>query len=198
MAHEELWQQLTALDNQTVAQRAKCQYLPAPPRYILTLLDTEYTVNLADKQIYPTPGSSEPNPAGYSEQLCLLAYLINAKDLPLADKLVKAESFPDGQFFFRGHHALPVEKLAKRFGQEPKLLYQAANKFNAEQCEFGDASIKLNALPQVPLTIVIWGGDEEFPSRASILFDQTASEQMPLDALGVAANLAVKAIIKTQ
>ena len=44
-------------------------------------------------------------------------------------------------------------------------------------------------------TIVIWRADEEFPARASILFDQTAADQLPLDALWMAANLAVKVMI---
>ena len=51
-------------------------------------------------------------------------------------------------------------------------------------------------LPQLPLTIVIWGRDEEFEARASILFDQTAASQLPLDALLAAVNLTVGALIK--
>jgi hypothetical protein len=43
---------------------------------------------------------------------------------------------------------------------------------------------------------VIWQGDEEFGSRASILFDETAAAQLPLDALLAAVNLAIKALVK--
>jgi len=43
---------------------------------------------------------------------------------------------------------------------------------------------------------VIWRGCEEFAARASILFDQTAESQMPLDALLASVNLAVDALIK--
>ena len=46
------------------------------------------------------------------------------------------------------------------------------------------------------MTFVIWAGDEEFAARASILFDRTAGEQLPLDALWTAVNLAVKTLIK--
>ncbi|UCC23715.1 MAG: DUF3786 domain-containing protein, partial [Planctomycetota bacterium] len=39
-------------------------------------------------------------------------------------------------------------------------------------------------------------GDDEFPARASILFDQTAASQLLLDALWAAANLAIKKVIE--
>jgi len=205
MAHEGLWEQLLKLERQETAKRAKCQYLDNPERYIVILLNTEYVVNLSDRKISSVqpldsardkPGTS-PAPAEFLEQLCLLAYLVNAQDLPLADKIVKAETFPGGQFFFRGLHSLPTAKLESTFGDCPELLLKIAERFDAKRCEFGDASIQLYVLPRLPLTIVIWQKDEEFNARASILFDQTAASQLPLDALLVAVNLTVDALVKT-
>jgi hypothetical protein len=196
MAHEGLWQQLDGLDRQTTAQRAKCQYLADPPRYVITLLNTEYVVDLSDKQIFSNQSSPPPTPAGFLEQLCILAYLINAQDLPPTNKFVGPEHLPSGQFFFRGLHSLPTEKLEEVFGKSPQSLYEVSERFDAKRCEFGDASIELYVLPRIPLKIVIWGSDEEFDARASILFDQTAGAHMPLDALGALANLAVEALVK--
>ncbi len=195
MAHEGLWQQLTGLDRQKTAKRANCQYLSGPERYIITLLNTEYVVNLCDKQIFSLSAGSPPVPAGFLEQLCLLAYLINAQDSPLAGKLVRPEALPSGQFFFRGLHGLPTEELENAFGQYPERLYQIKERFDATQCQFGDASIQLHVLPRIPLTIVIWRGDSKFCARASILFDQTASAQLPLDALLAAVTLTVEALV---
>ncbi|MHC4734749.1 MAG: DUF3786 domain-containing protein [Planctomycetota bacterium] len=140
--------------------------------------------------------SSPPTPAGFLEQLCLLAYLINAKEIPLANKFVGVENLPSGQFFFRGLHSLPTEKLEEVFGKSPESLYEVSERFDAKRCEFGDASIELYLLPRVPLKIVVWRSDEEFDARASILFDQTAGTHMPLDALGALANLTVEALVK--
>lgn len=197
MAHERLWEQLEKLNRIKTAQRAKCQYLSNPERYIITMLSNEYIINLSDRNIFPLETGSREEPAGFLEQLCILAYLINAQDIPLADKLVGIETLPGGQFFFRGLHSLPTEKLEQTFGNRPEALYQVSAQFNAKQCEFGDASILLNALPRVPLTIVIWRKCEEFDSRASILFDQTAASQLPLDALLAAVNITVEALITT-
>jgi hypothetical protein len=193
MANEGLWQQLLELDGQETAQRAKCRYLLNPERYVIPLLNSEYIVNLPEKKVLSAESSSE---AGFPEELCILTYLINSQDLPVADKLTTAQGLPEGQFFFRGPHKLATEKLEEVFGQHPERLYDVMDEFGAKRCEFGDTSVELYVLPRIPLTIVIWRGDEEFGARASILFDETAAAQLPLDALWAAANLAIKALVK--
>ena len=196
MSNEGLWEQLENLDGAETAQRAKCEYLSDKQHYIINLLNVEYIVNLIDKKIYSNKEGSPPKPAVFLEELCILAYLINSKEIPLANKLVKGETLPGGQFFFRGVHKLPTEKLEKAFGTNPQALLQASEQFNAQKCEYGDVSVSLFILPRLPLTIVIWRGDEEFAARASILFDQTAAYQMPLDALMAAVNLTVDGLMK--
>ena len=196
MAHEGLWEQLEKLDGTKTAKRAKCQYRSCPERYIVTLLNAEYVVNLSDREIFFIRQGSPQEPAEFLEQLCILAYLINAQDLPLANKLVRAQALPGGQFFFRGLHSLPTEKLEKAFGDRPEVVHQISVQFDAKRRDFGDASIELYVLPRVPLTIVIWRRCDEFDARASILFDQTAAAQLPLDALLAAVNLTVGALIK--
>jgi Domain of unknown function (DUF3786) len=196
MAHEGLWEQLEKLDAAETARRAKCQYLTNPQRYVIRLLNTDFVVTLSGKSIQSACPDAPRRPADFLEQLCLLAYLINARDVPLANKLCKAETLPGGQFFFRGLHSLPTDKLQIAFGDRPESLYDVSRSLGAEPCEYGDASVRLNVLPRVPLTIIIWGRSEEFDARASVLFDKSAADQMPLDALMVAVNLAVQALTK--
>ena len=197
MAHEGLWEQLDGLDVAETARRAGCQYLNDPQRYVLTLLSTEYVVNVSDKEICSVGADSTDQQAGFLEQLCLLTYLISAKDLPLADKLVGENALPGGQFFFRGVHGLPTRQLEEAFGDRPQDLLGASVRLGAERCNFGDGSIRLDMLPRVPLTIVVWGRCEEFEARASILFDKSTGEQLPLDALLAGVNLAVKALTES-
>ena len=196
MAHKGLWEQLVELDEQETARRAQCQFIMDPARYVITMLNADYVVSLSDRQIFSVQQESEPTSAEFLEQLCILAYLINAKDMPPANKLVRAETLRGGQFFFRGLHGLPTEKLEGAFGQCPERLFDVAERFGGERCDFGDASIQLYVLPRIPLTMVIWRGDEEFAARASVLFDQSAADQLPLDALLAAVSLAVDALTR--
>ena len=193
MAHEGLWQQLGNLDPELTAKRAKCRYIADRAQYVLRFLNQEYVVDGGAREIFSHDDRQQET--GFLEQLCLLAYLTGAKDLPLADKLVQPETLPGGQFFFRGHHSLPTKKLETVFGRCPERLCETAERFGARRCKFGDASIKMYLLPRIPITIVIWAANEEFEARASILFDQTAADHLLLDALLTAANLAVDAVV---
>jgi hypothetical protein len=189
--HKELWQQLTELKGVKVAASAQCQYSKNPGEYNILFLNEEYTVDVADKKILSSTGQE----AEFIEQLCILSYLINAVDVPEAGKLVKGDSLAGGEFFFKGVHALETARLEECFGECPDLLFDIAESFDAIRCDFGDASIKLYAFSRIPLTIVIWQSDDEFPARASILFDKTANKQLPLDALLAVANYTIKSLV---
>jgi len=117
--------------------------------------------------------------------------------LPSADQLVSVEKLDPGGFFFRGSHRLGVEKLADAFGRDPRLLRKAGGILNAVPRTFGDASIELSVLPRIPVTLIIWGADEEFPARTSILFDRNATAQLPLDVLFAAAALTINTLLST-
>ena len=175
MANDALWQQLLELDGPQTARRANCQYIDNPKSYLITLLNSEYTVNLSGKQVLSTQDRS---PAGFIEELCILAYLINSQDLPAAGKLTPPQALPGGEFFFRGPHKLNTDKLEKAFGQNPERLYDVTDRFTAKRYKFGDAAIELYVLPRIPLTIVIWRGDDEFPAEGSIMFDRTIPDYL--------------------
>ncbi len=130
--------------------------------------------------------------AEFVEQLCILSYLIHAKNGPLAGKLVKGEQLEAGQFFFRGHHSLPVQELVDAFGKDPKKLIRVQEELGGRLRDYGDAAIELMVLPDTPVTFIVWGADDEFPASGSILFDETVASQLPLDALLAAVNLAMK------
>ena len=107
---------------------------------------------------------------------------------------MKAEQLEAGQFFFRGQHELPTQTLAQVFGTDPKRLLTVTRSLGGRPCSYGDASVEIDVFCRVSVTFIVWARDEEFPARASILFDANVQRQLPLDALGAAVNLAVKAM----
>lgn len=187
IVHEQLWEQLEPLDRKQTAARADCEYIEQGDCYQITFLNRLYTVDMANRSISQKDDSG-PVEAQFIEQLCILAYLIGATNIPLANELVKGESFPGGLFFFRGGHALPTQKVADVFGDKPELLFGASEHLAAEKASYGDASVTVPVLPRLPVTVVVWGGDDEFEASGSILFDKTGSEHIALDAMLSAVN----------
>lgn len=179
------------LDPAEVCTRASCAYAADSGYTEVAMLNQLYWVDPEQRDIQRCPEGGDPVPADFIEQLCILSYLLHAQNRPLAGKLVKAAQLEAGQFFFRGPHDLPLQPLEQAFGADPQRLVQSAQSLNARPCSFGDASVEIFLFARVPVTFIVWAGDEEFPARASILFDATASVQLPLDALGAAVNLVV-------
>lgn len=194
--HEQFWDRLAGLPREETARRAQCRYLADCDSFALSLLNTEYVVDPVRRTICVAATSRADDTVGYPQQLCLLAYLVHARELPPAEQLVSVEKLDPGGFFFRGSHRLPVEKLTEVFGPDPHLLHRVGRELSAAPRAFGDASVELLVLPRIPLTLIIWAADDEFPARASILFDQNAAVQLPLDVLFAAAGLAVNVMLR--
>lgn len=193
--HEQYWDELDKRDRRETARRAKCEYTPESDSFTILLLNQQYEADLAHRTVRVLTEGIAGSDAGFIEQLCILAYLVHAKDLPQAGNLVTANKLDPGGFFFRGSHRLPVEKLKETCGSDPQRLRRIGHRLAATAKAFGDASVEILVLPRIPLTLIIWGADEEFPARASILFDQSASIQLPLDVLYAAAKLAIHSVV---
>jgi len=192
--HEKLYKQLIKADPQRIAQNAQCQFDAGGSRYKLKFLNTDYIIDAGMQTIIPAEEGTQGGNTGFLHQLCILAYLIKAGDIPLSGKLVTADKLDGGQFFFRPPHELPKKQLEDAFGTCPDMLYTAARPLNPQKCEFGDASIRFLAFPNVPVHFIVWAADDQFPARASILYDRTADRQLPLDAIWAATNIAAKSI----
>jgi len=194
--HEQFWERLAGLSREETVKRTRCRYLAEGDSFVVSLLRTDYLVDPIRRTIRAAQ-ASEDRPAGYLQQLCVLAYLVDAKDLPPANQLVSVEKLDRGGFFFRGSHRLPLEKVATVFGPNPHLLHKVGQALNAVPRAFGDASIELCVLPRIPITLVVWAADEEFPARASILFDQSATVHLPLDVLFAVGALTIEGVLST-
>lgn len=195
--HEGLWARLDDMQPDAVAQRAICQYDSDSGCYYLEFINCQYTVDPGERAIYSVNDDEENVPVGFLDQLAMLAYLINVSEKPIANKHASADKLPGGQFFFRGPHVLPTAKLEQTFGLGPELLVEEGLKLGGKELDHGDGAIELFVLPKVPVYFIVWAGDDEFGVKASILFDATAADQMPLDALLAAVDVAVKALTKT-
>jgi hypothetical protein len=51
-------------------------------------------------------------------------------------------------------------------------------------------------LPRVHLALVYWCGDEEFPSQARVLFEDTSAHYMPTDGLAILGSQLVGRVLK--
>ena len=120
---------------------------------------------------------------GYFSRLSILFYLTSAKNIPLSGRLVQPVNLKGGQVFFRGTHVLPLDKLALKYGSDAKSFIKRGTDLGGSQMDYGDASLQLFPFPRIPVVIILWLEDEEFPARTDLLFDSTCELHMALDIL---------------
>jgi hypothetical protein len=177
------WETLAGLSPEEVCDSAGVSYDWEAKTYRVRAFGTDFLVSLKDRTISSTTADGEHLFLGRLKdffRLSVLWYLTSAKHIPFTEKLAKPVDIKGGQRFSAGTHVLPTEKIAERFGTDKKGFIQQGRAFGGEVVSYGDAAVRLYALPRVPVTVILWLEDEEFPPRVDILFDSTCNFQLSL------------------
>lgn len=190
---EKAWEILNSLEPYTVCRNGTVSFDQAGGHYRARSFCTEFAIAPQGKTIKSLDGTGEDliQRYGYFFIHSCLWYLVHAKDIPFSGRLMKPENIQGGELFFRGTHTLPLENLAKKYGEDASSFFQKGRELCAETAGHGDASVRLFPLPRIPVTLILWLKDEEFPARADLLFDSTAEIHLPLDMLWSLAMLSI-------
>ncbi len=114
------------------------------------------------------------------EKVLLLHYLYGAwasRGPRIIGEWISFQEVPDGRFYLDAFHRRAKDPLVRVFGEKPELLERLAKEsFQAVPADQGDISVVVQALPLVPVELIIWAGDDEFPPSGNILFDRSIIE----------------------
>ena len=194
---QEAWEILSALDSKDAEARAGAVFDPDNSTYKLACLGQEIIVSLTDRDIAGTsaPGRFLIEKLGEYSRLSILRYLINSKDLPLSGRLVKPSDLPGVDFFSKGSHVLPLDKIVRQFENDFDGFIETGMKLGGSQAEYGDVSLRLLPFPRLPVFIILWAGDDAFPSKTSLLFDSTCTSHTATDILWSTAMMTIEMML---
>jgi hypothetical protein len=123
------------------------------------------------------------------QQALLLYYLVTADGAPLTERWVSFADLPDGRMYNAAFQGYSGDEIVKRFGLDLNAFRLACARADGREVEIGSASFLFQALPRVPLLVTYWLGDEDFPSSCKILFDESASHYLPIDACAILGSM---------
>ena len=133
------------------------------------------------------------------EQILILHYLLAPNTVPLSGQWVSYREIPGASFYFSAFVKRAIDPLKNVFGQNPSNLSNAADHLDGKPIEPGDVGFEFAVLPKVPVQLVLYAGDDEFPSEANILFDQSIGEILsPEDIAWLAGMLVYRLIAISQ
>lgn len=189
------WDDLAAGQLAAICRQAGACYLEER-RLRIQSFQREITVDVGQRTL-TTQGAG-----GVEEQiidpfleLMILVYLLNVSAEPLANQLIGIRDLKDAHFF-QGPHELKTDGLILRFGSDPQGFARAGRRLGGKPADGGDAAVVLYPLPKIPVTVILWAGDDEFPPEVSILFDRSIEAHLSADAIWGLANFSVGKLVQ--
>ena len=129
-------------------------------------------------------------------KIIALHYLMAATGEPLQGEQAAYEDIPGARHYLPVFESRVLKPLTSAFGYHRDAFLESGTALGGKEEEFGDASFTLFAFPRVPLTFLLWEGDEEFPPSVKTLFDRSISGYLSLEDAVVLSKLAATRIIK--
>jgi hypothetical protein len=164
-------------DTEQLCLKSGARYLVTDSRQEIAIeyLNQSYRITLPNIDILLTDSQEE---VSMRDKVLILHYLISAKGTPIANKLISFKELQGGNSYFRTFSKRAIEPLVEHFGEQPYGLVDTADKLGGHTVTYGDVAVTVNAFSHVPITIVLWQGDEEFPAQGDILFDAAISDYL--------------------
>jgi hypothetical protein len=160
----------------------------------LTALWEDYVVRTPGFDVQRADTGQAPTPF---LQALLLTYLVMADGTPPSGHWVAYRDLPDGMFYAQAFRGYAETRLARELGEGGLTAFrEAARRLGGKRIAIGDAGYAFRLLPRVHLAAVYWLGDEDFPSQASILFEDSAPHYLSTDGLAVLGSHLTNALLK--
>ena len=175
------WERLRSLSPDDVVLRSRCSLIRPAGYYSLELMGTTVWLDPQHEQFL----TSEERKITLRTEcaLAVISYLIEAKNVSLCGRWVSEKDLKGGEMFFRGPHLFPVKQLEDKFGNDRERFLQAGKKFGGKNVPGADVAFQVMALPRIPIQMLLWLADEDFPAKITFLFDATIEEHLPLDVI---------------
>jgi hypothetical protein len=195
---EHAWRLLAEREPQEVCGRTGASYLADERSYVVPVFGHPVTVDLRERLLRGTTPEAEfvLTKTAYFSRLSILRYLLDAQNIKPTGRLLKPTELKSGQIYLKGSHLLPLEAIAGRFGSDLEGFFRQGARYGAEPRSYGDAALELLPFVRVPITVILWREDEEFPARCYLLFDETCELHLPPDILWSVAMMSALVLIK--
>lgn len=91
---------------------------------------------------------------------------------------------PFGPAFQKGN----LEPFASTFAGHGDLLAQALTALGGTRLSAGDVGYSVPVFPCIPVQVLFWDADEEFPAQVNLLFDENATDFIHVESIVTIAS----------
>lgn len=195
LAYQLAREKLATIDIEEQCQRSGSQCQRAADKKLITIryLNQAYFLTLPEVEITP---AEDAEPLTKRDGLIMLHYFLTAKGTPPTGKLITFREVPEGSVYQPTFARRTVQPLLQNFGKEPDNLLLFSQQMGGYKSDYGDIGVTINAFSRVPITFVIWRGDDDFPSQGNVLFDANISDYLPTEDITVLCEIITWQLIR--
>lgn len=187
--YDALWMTIKNRSTDDIVQSTGISYNNILNKFVFEFMKQKIYVDMLNKTI----SSTDDTKIEYELGVVIVTYLTLAKNLVLSDDWITVNQIPAGNMFFQGVHTLPVEKIIEYFGSDSQFLGSTCQRLGGKMVfTTADTGYQFKLLPKVPIQMLYWFKDYEFPARVSILFDRTVDQFLLLDGILALVNVFIK------
>ncbi len=173
------FEDLAGEDPDDVCRRALCRYDAEGKRYILEAWGDEYVIDPHQSRIDRlSEGCRRPHDYVH---LFIVHYLLTSKEIDIRGDWISEKDIPGGVGFFRGPHEIPTHLITARYGENPEEFKTCCERLGGAPLEMADAAYAFQIAPRIPVAVLFWEGDDEFPAESKLLFDKSIADHLALD-----------------
>ena len=181
------------IDQQCLRSGAQYQVIDSKKVITIEYLNQSYQIAFPDIEISLVDSEGE---VPLRDKILILHYFIQAKGTIISNNLIAYKELPEGANYFPTFSKRAIKPLLDHFGKEPHLLIDAAEKLGGHKVDYGDVAVTINAFSHVPITLVLWQGDDEFAPEGSVLFDSTIPDYLSTEDINVLCETIIWKLVK--
>ncbi len=197
------FEELASRDAAQICLNAAVSYHEDSSTYEVDYLGKIYHINVATCEVgciggqLTQPATCLGEEVSATVKVLLLHYLIYAGDKPLSGKLVSFRELKNGAaIYYPTFYKRAIAPMIKTFGDCVENLNNVSKKISGFKEKYGHASMTIRTLPMVPVTFILWEGEEDVPPSGTILFDSSIESFLPAEDIVFAGSFAVYELMR--
>jgi hypothetical protein len=185
-----------------IPKLSECGFQESADRLGLEYVEGGVQVNFLKREYRITLDGVEPldgQPVNVNNRSVLLYYLLSKGAGDPENSYVLFETIPRISGGLDLQDQMMSRPLERKFGNDYAKFAEAAVRLGGieEDSQRGKHSWKFDVLPKIPLKLVFYEADDEFPANIQIMLDKTAPRFLEFECLAFMVGCLIRALIKT-
>lgn len=130
---------------------------------------------------YPEAEVTEIATGKKADDVCKVLVLHHAaysKGGGLVDNMISYKELPSGEIYIKPFSNRCIRALVGIFASNLEALKKAVAETEHKDERHGDYSCTIQVFPKVPITLIVYEEDDEFPAEGNILFNGNAANHL--------------------